>query len=123
MTIDKKQVTADEIVANLKKYAKILHDDSKQDASIALLLRDENKFVASALLHSVSHDLMGILDGKSAEDVLFEDEEDESGPFAGSISVNIKSGEVRGIDDITDPELKEELADAIRKLADKLGGK
>lgn len=123
MTTDKKQVTADEIVANLKKYAKILHDDSKQDALIALLVRDEDKFVASCLLHSVSHDLMGILDGKSAEDVLLEDEEDENFPITGSIAVNVKTGQIEGIEDITDPKLKEELSDAIRKLVDKLGGK
>lgn len=124
MTTDKKQVTADEIVANLKEFTDKLHSYSKDTMLHFLLQGNVKKFKIANLVHNISHDLMAILEGKSVKEIFDEttdDEEDSS--FTGSIAVNVKTGQIDGIEDIADPELKGQIAEVIRKLADKLGGK
>lgn len=88
-----------------------------------LLTKDIGKFKSANIVHNISHDLLDILDGKSAKEVFTDDEnEEDEGTAIGSIAVNIKTGDVHGIENIKDPKLKEQLATVIGKLADKLGG-
>ncbi|MGT2896268.1 hypothetical protein Javan174_0025 [Streptococcus phage Javan174] len=124
MTTDKKQVTADEIVANLREFTNELHADSKDFMLRFLLEGNIKKFKMANIIHNISHDLMDILEGKSAKEVFDKTpDDDEDNSFSGSIAVNVKTGQIDGIEDITDPKLKEELAEVVQKLADKLGGK
>lgn len=118
----KNTVAAETIVENLKEFANELHDDSKEAMLHFLLKGDIKKFKLANLLRNISHDLLDILDGKSVKD-LSDDEEEDSESAVDSITVNLKTGDAHGIEDITDPKLKEQLAEVIGKLADELGGK
>lgn len=121
----KNTVAAETIVENLKEFAMELHQTAKEEMIGSLIEKDENTFVLAKIAHDISHGLIDILQGKSADEALeniFNDDEDDS-PVVGSIAVNLKTGDAHGIEDITDPKLKEQLAEIIGKLAEKLGGK
>ncbi|HEP2841408.1 TPA: hypothetical protein VCI50_000084 [Streptococcus pyogenes] len=121
----KNTVAAETIVENLKEFAMELHQTAKEEMIGSLIEKDENTFVLAKIAHDISHGLIDILQGKSADEALeniFNDDEDDS-PVVGSIAVNLKTGDAHGIEDITDPKLKEQIAEVISKLAKKLGGK
>lgn len=128
MTKETKNTVATEtIVENLKEFAMELHQTAKKGIIGSLIEKDEDSFVLAKIAHDISHGLIDILQGKSADEALgnvFEDDEDEDddAPVVGSIAVNLKTGDAHGIEDITDPKLKEQIAKVVRKLADKLGG-
>lgn len=86
--------------------------------------KDEDAFVLAHITHEISHGLIDILQGKSADEALenvFSDDEDDT-PAVSSIAVNLKTGDIKGIEDIKNPKLKEQITKAISKIADKLGG-
>lgn len=121
----KTTVSAETIVENLKEFADKLHSESKEAMLYYLLTNDVAKFKSANIMHGISHDLMDILDGKSAKEIFNDDaenEEDEDTTI-GTIAVNLKTGDANGIEDIKDPKLKKQLAEVIGKLAEKLGGK
>lgn len=121
----KNTVAAETIVENLKEFAMELHQSSKEGMIDSIIEKDEDAFVLAKVAHDISHGLIDILQGKSADEALenvFSDDEDDS-PVVGSIAVNLKTGDAHGIEDITDPKLKEQIAEVISKLAKKLGGK
>ncbi|HEM2831101.1 TPA: hypothetical protein U0648_001774 [Streptococcus suis] len=119
----KNTVAAETIVENLKEFADTLHSESKEAMLHYLLTNDISKFKSANIMHNISHDLLDILDGKSAKEVFTDDEnEEDEGTAIGSIAVNIKTGDVHGIEDITDPELKSRLATVVQEVADKLKG-
>lgn len=120
----KNTVAAETIVENLKEFATELHQQAKDGMISSVFVQDEDTFVLSKITHDISHGLIDILQGKSADEALknvFIDDEDDT-PDVGSISVNLKTGDVKGIEDIENPKLKEQIAKAISKIADKLGG-
>ncbi|HFR3332287.1 TPA: hypothetical protein ACHU45_000373 [Streptococcus suis] len=124
----KNTVAAETIVENLKEFAVELHQQAKDGMVDSLIEKDEDAFVLAKIAHDISHGLIDILKGKSADEALeniFGDDEDEDDdtPVVGSIAVNVKTGQIDGIEDIADPELKGQIAEVIHKLADKLGGK
>ena len=121
----KNTVVAETIVENLKEFATELHQQAKDGMISSVFVQDEDTFVLAKITHDISHGLIDILQGKSADEALknvFSDDEDDT-PDVGSISVNLKTGDVKGIEDIKNPKLKEQIAKAISKIADKLGGK
>lgn len=126
MTKEIKTITATEtIVDNLKDFVMELHQTAKDGMLESLIEQDEDSFVLANFAHNVSHGLINILQGKSADEALeniFKEDEDEEAPFVGSIAVNINTGDAHGIEDIKDPKLKEQIAQVVRKLAEKLGG-
>ncbi|HEL1984392.1 TPA: hypothetical protein TY284_001874 [Streptococcus suis] len=83
-------------------------------------------------LHDVSHALDKVIKGAAPDEALKTafgiDDDEEKGDeptesmFAGQIAVNVKTGEIQGIEDITDPELKSRLATVVQEVADKLKG-
>lgn len=120
----KNTVAAETIVENLKEFAMELHQTAKEGIIGSLIEKDEDAFVLANITHEISHGLIDILQGKSADEALenvFSDDEDDS-PVVGSIAVNINTGDVKGIEDIKNPKLKEQITKAISKIADKLGG-
>ncbi|AFU88696.1 hypothetical protein phiNJ2_0036 [Streptococcus phage phiNJ2] len=123
----KNTVSAETIVENLKEFADKIHSVSKETMLYCFLTNDIDKFKSANVMHNISHDLMDILDGKSAEEIFNDDAENENDEdvdtIIGTIAVNLKTGDANGIEDIKDPELKEQIAKAISKIADKLGGK
>ncbi|GAA0057892.1 hypothetical protein GE023_005200 [Streptococcus canis] len=121
----KNTVAAETIVENLKEFAMELHQSAKAAMFDTLIEKDEDTFVLAKFAHDISHELIDILQGKSADEALenvFSDDEDDS-PVVGSIAVNLKTGDAHGIEDIKDPRLKQQLAEVIGKLAEKLGDK
>lgn len=121
----KTTVAAETIVENLKEFAMELHQIAKGGMIGSLIEKDEDAFVLAKNAHDISHGLIDILQGKSADEALenvFSDDEDDT-PVVDPIAVNLKNGDVKGIEDIKDPKLKEQLAEVIGKLAEKLGGK
>lgn len=120
----KNTVAAETIVENLKEFAVELHQQAKDGMISSVFVQDEDTFVLAKITHDISHGLIDILQGKSADEALknvFSDDEDDT-PDVGSISVNLKTGDIKGIEDIKNPKLKEQIAKAISKIADKLGG-
>ena len=120
----KNTVAAETIVENLKEFATELHQQAKDVMISSVFVQDEDTFVLEKITHDISHGLIDILQGKSADEALknvFSDDEDDT-PDVGSISVNLKTGDVKGIEDIKNQKLKEQIAKAISKIADKLGG-
>ncbi|WP_368385046.1 hypothetical protein [Streptococcus dysgalactiae] len=121
----KNTVVAETIVENLKEFTMELHQQAKEGMIDSVIEKDEDTFVLAKIAHDISHGLIDILQGKSADEALeniFSDDEDDS-PVVGSIAINLKTGDAHGIEDITDPKLKEQIAEVISKLAKKLGGK
>lgn len=68
----KNTVSAETIVENLKEYANKLHDDSKGGMVRFLLMGDMTGVKVANDFHKLSHELLDILDGKSAKEVLEE---------------------------------------------------
>ncbi|MDS2766820.1 Uncharacterised protein [Streptococcus pneumoniae] len=66
----KNTVSAETIVENLKEFANKLHDDSKGGMIHFLLTGDIREFKVANDFHKISHELLDILDGKSAKEVL-----------------------------------------------------
>lgn len=73
----KNTVSAETIVENLKEFANKLHDDSKGGMFRFLLMGDMTGFKVANDFHKLSHELLDILDGKSAKEVLEEADENE----------------------------------------------
>lgn len=119
----KNTVSAETIVENLKEFANKLHDDSKDGMLHFLLKGDIRKFKIANVFHDISHDLLDILDGKSAKEVLEEaDENEEDSSLVGTIAINVETGKVEGIDDIKDTKVKEQILAAVSKVVEELGG-
>nr|DAY20851.1 MAG TPA: hypothetical protein [Caudoviricetes sp.] len=119
----KNTVSAETIVENLKEFAETLHDESKEAMLYYLSAKNASNFKTANIMHNISHDLLDILDGKSAKEVLEEaDENEEDSSFVGSIAVNVETGKVEGIDDIKDTKVKEQILAAVSKVVEELGG-
>lgn len=118
----KNTVSAETIVENLKEFAETLHDESKEAMLYYLLAKDVSKFKTANIMHNISHDLLDILDGKSAKEILGESDEEDSSDFVGSIAINVETGKVEGIDDIKDTKVKEQILAAVSKVVEELGG-
>lgn len=117
----KNTVSAETIVENLKEFANKLHDNSKEAMLHFLLTKNVSKFKTANIMHNISHDLLDILDGKSAKEILGESDEEDSS-FVGSIAINVETGKVEGIDDIKDTKVKEQILVAVSKVVEELGG-
>lgn len=120
----KTTVAAETIVENLKEFAVELNKAAKAGEIASLIEGDKDSFLLAKISHDISNGLAYILQGKSADvalEQIFGDEED--GTTLGSIAVNIKTGDAKGIENIKDPKIRKQLAEAVQKLADKLGGK
>ncbi|MFS8952763.1 hypothetical protein QM965_08615 [Streptococcus oralis subsp. tigurinus] len=115
----KNAVSAETIVENLKEFANKLHDDSKGGMLHFLLKGDIRKFKLANTFHNISHDLLDILDGKSAKEV---DENEEDSSLVGTIAINVETGKVEGIDDIKNTKVKEQILAAVSKVVEELGG-
>ena len=119
----KNAVSAETIVENLKEFVETLHDASKKAMLYYLLTEDGNEFKTAKTMHSVSHDLLDILDGKSVEEVLEEvDENEEDSSLVGIIAINVETGKVEGIDGIKNTKVKEQILAAVSKVVEELGG-
>ena len=119
----KNTVPAETIVENLKEFAETLHDNSKDGMLHFLLKGDIRKFKIANVFHNLSHDLLDILDGKSAKEVLEEtDGNEEDSSLVGTIAINVETGKVEGIDDIKDTKVKEQILAAVSKVVEELGG-
>lgn len=119
----KNAVSAETIVENLKEFAETLHDNSKDGMLHFLLKGDIRKFKIANVFHNLSHDLLDILDGKSAKEVLEEtDGNEEDSSLVGTIAINVETGKVEGIDDIKDTKTKEQILAAVSKVVEELGG-
>ncbi|MFS9354694.1 hypothetical protein QM362_07560 [Streptococcus oralis subsp. tigurinus] len=128
----KNTVSAETIVENLKEFANKLHDDSKDGMLHFLLKGDIRKFKLANVFHNISHDLLDILDGKSAKEVLGDgksakevlgDGKDEKDSTVIDLTaVNPKTGDVHFTKEITDTELKEKLLAIFSKFDEELGG-
>ena len=93
----KNMVSAETIVENLKEFANKLHDDSKDGMLHFLLKGDIRKFKLANVFHNISHDLLDILDGKSAKELFGKaDENEEDSSFVGTIAINVETGNVEG---------------------------
>lgn len=117
----KNTVSAETIVENLKEFAEALHDAGKKAMLYYLLIEDIDRFKTDKTMHSISHDLLDILDGKSVKEVLSESDEEDSS-LVGTITINVKTGKVDGIDDIKDTKAKEQILAAVSKVVEELGG-
>lgn len=96
----KNTVSAETIVENLKEFAETLHDAGKKGMLYYLLTEDGDGFKTAKTMHSVSHDLLDILDGKTVKEVLEEvDENEEDSSLA-----------------------KEQVLAAVSKVIEELGG-
>lgn len=118
----KNTVSAETIVENLKEFAETLHDESKEAMLYYLSAKNVSKFKTANIMHNISHDLLDILDGKSAKEILGESDEEDSSNFVGSIAINVETGKVEGIDDIKDTKVKEQILAAVSKVVEELGG-
>ncbi|MFM9295333.1 hypothetical protein ACIY19_09165 [Streptococcus sp. ST14] len=118
----KNTVSAETIVENLKEFAETLHDESKEAMLYYLSAKNVSKFKIANIMHNISHDLLDILDGKSAKEILGESDEEDSSDFVGSIAINVETGKVEGIDDIKDTKVKEQILAAVSKVVEELGG-
>ena len=105
----------------MKEFAETLHDESKEAMLHFLLTKNVSKFKTANIMHNISHDLLDILDGKSAKEILGESDEEDSS-FVGSIAINVETGKVEGIDDIKDTKVKEQILAAVSKVVEELGG-
>lgn len=119
----KNAVSAETIVENLKEFANKLHDNSKDGMLHFLLKGDIRKFKIANVFHNLSHDLLDILDGKSAKEVLEEtDGNEEDSSLVGTIAINVETGKVERLDDIKDTKVKEQILAAVSKVVEELGG-
>lgn len=118
----KNAVSAETIVENLKEFAETLHDESKEAMLYYLSAENVSNFKTANIMHNISHDLLDILDGKSAKEILGESDEEDSSDFVGSIAINVETGKVEGIDGIKDTKVKEQILAAVSKVVEELGG-
>lgn len=119
----KNTVSAETIVENLKEFVEALHDVSKKAMLYYLLTEDIDMFKTAKTMHSVSHDLLDILDGKSVEELFGKaDENEEDSSLVGTIAINVETGKVEGIDGIKDTKVKEQILAAVSKVVEELGG-
>lgn len=118
----KNTVSAETIVENLKEFANKLHDDSKDGMLHFLLKGDIRKFKIANVFHNISHDLLDILDGKSAKEVLGDGKDEKDSTVIDLTAVNPKTGDVHFTKEITDTELKEKLLAIFSKFDEELGG-
>jgi len=119
----KTTVSAETIVENLKEFAETLHDKSKEGMVHFLLTKNVSKFKTANILHNISHDLLDILDGKSAKELFGESDDNEAdSSLVGTVTINVKTGKVEGIDDIKDTKVKEQILAAVSKVVEELGG-
>ena len=118
----KNTVSAETIVENLKEFANKLHDDSKDGMLHFLLKGDIRKFKLANVFHNISHDLLDILDGKSAKEILGDGKDEKDSTVIDLIAVNPKTGDVRFTEEVTDSELKEKLLAIFSKFDEELGG-
>lgn len=119
----KNTVSAETIVENLKEFVNKLHDDSKGGMVSFLLMGDMTGFKVANDFHKLSHELLDILDGKSVKEVLEEaDENEEDSSLVRTITINVKTGKVEGIDGIKDTKVKEQILAAVSKVVEELGG-
>ena len=118
----KNTVSAETIVENLKEFANKLHDDSKDGMLHFLLKGDIRKFKLANVFHNISHDLLDILDGKSAKEVLGDGKDEKDSTVIDLFDVNPKTGDVHFTEEITDSELKEKLFAIFGKFDEELGG-
>ncbi|NQO47650.1 hypothetical protein HO963_01575 [Streptococcus suis] len=133
------KLTAEQTLANIKEFQKNLHGASALGVAIVesgLFGGTKTHAIVCSALHDVSHALDKVIKGAAPDEALktaFDiDGVDEDGEdtgdeptesmFAGQIAVNVKTGEIQGIEDITDPELKSRLATVVQEVADKLKG-
>lgn len=121
------KITADEAVENLQKFAAMLHEIGKDGIKKGLVESDHRAYLLACFAHDISHALIDITKGKTPikalEEVFGSDEDEDDGSIVGSIAVNLKTGEVNGIENISNPELKAQIAAAVHKLSDELGSK
>lgn len=119
------KITADEAVENLQEFAAMLHEIGKDGIKTGLVEDNHKAYLLACFAHDISHALIDITKGKTPikalEEVFGDDDEDDSS-VVGSIAVNLKTGEVNGIENISNPKLKAQIAAAVHKLADELGG-
>ncbi len=108
----KNTVSAETIVENLKEFAETLHDESKEAMLYYLLAKNASNFKTVNIMHNISHDLLDILDGKSAKEILTESDEEDSS-FVGLTAINVETGKVEGIDDTKDTKVKEQILAAV----------
>ncbi len=118
----KNTVSAETIVENLKEFANKLHDDSKDGMLHFLLKGDIRKFKLANVFHNISHDLLDILDGKSAKEILGDGKDEKDSTVIDLIAVNPKTGDVHFTEEVTDSELKEKLLAIFSKFDEELGG-
>lgn len=119
----KNTVSAETIVENLKEFAETLHDESKEAMLHFLLTKNVSKFKTANIMHNISHDLLDILDGKSAKELFGKaDENEEDSSLVGTIAINVETGKVEGIDDIKDTKVKEQILAVVSKVVEELGG-
>ncbi|MHC3753057.1 hypothetical protein ACYKJ4_07810 [Streptococcus suis] len=133
------KLTAEQTLANIKEFQKNLHGASALGVAIAesgLFGGTKTHAIVCSALHDVSHALDKVIKGAAPDEALKtafdidgvdEDSKDTGDEptesmFAGQIAVNVKTGEIQGIEDITDPELKSQLATVAQEIADKLKG-
>lgn len=133
------KLTAEQTLANIKEFQEHLHRASMMGiiaVELGMFGGTETDVEVSKGMHNVSHALEKVINGvvplealKTALDVEGIDEEDEEtsdeptkGVLSGQIAVNIKTGEIQGIESIKDPELKSRLATVVQEVADKLKG-
>ena len=119
----KNTVSAETIVENLKEFAEALHDAGKKAMIYYFLTEDNDGLKTAKTMHSVSHELLDILDGKSVEELFGKaDENEEDSSLVGTIAINVETGKVEGIDDIKDTKVKEQILAAVSKVVEELGG-
>jgi hypothetical protein len=119
----KNTVSAETIVENLKEFAEALHDAGKKAMIYYFLTEDSDGLKTANTMHSVSHDLLDILDGKSVEEVLEEvDENEEDSSLVGTIAINVETGKVEGLEGIKNTKTKEQILAAVSKVVEELGG-
>lgn len=119
----KNTVSAETIVENLKEFAETLHDGSKEAMLHILLTKNVSKFKTANIMYNISHDLLDILDGKSAKELFGKaDENEEDSSLVGTIAINVETGKVEGIDGIKDIKIKEQILAAVSKVVEELGG-
>lgn len=123
------KITTEKVVENIKDFIAELHEIAIDGIKTNDTQESEKAYVLACFAHDISHALYDIVKGKNPHDALEaiftdgEKNEDDDASFAGVLSVKIENGEVKGIENITDPKIKEQLAKAVSKLSDKLSNK
>ena len=121
------KITTQKVVENIKDFIAELHEIAIDEIKTNDTQESEKAYVLACFAHDISHALYDIVKGKNPHDaleVIFTgDEKKDDAPFAGVLTVKIENGEVKGIENITNPELKTQIAAAVHKIADELENK